>query len=216
MDESKGDWEDDGGWFDNVHKYANQAYDAAGQAYKAAAPVVGKLANQAKKSTMDALHVTKVQSTKMSVFNAGGSLMQLIVEDAPKDEIVEAAKKYVAAKKQMANLIIDAPEGFDVPKNVHENFNSEKRNIERIIHIAVTKRKSPRPRPRRSRRSSNGNNGMQRAEAYRVLEIPEGASPNTIKKAFHAMSRKTHPDRNPGMTSSPFSKVKEAYEALKA
>ena len=57
--------------------------------------------------------------------------------------------------------------------------------------------------------------GMQRTEAYRVLGIPEGASPNTIKKAFHTMSRKTHPDKNPGMTSSPFSKVKEAYDALK-
>lgn len=51
---------------------------------------------------------------------------------------------------------------------------------------------------------------------YNILEIPQDADENTIKKSYRALSLKYHPDRNPnnpGATQK-FQEINEAYEHL--
>jgi len=51
---------------------------------------------------------------------------------------------------------------------------------------------------------------------YTILEVPETASKEDIKKAYRRLSLKWHPDKNPGNTDaiSKFQKISEAYETL--
>ena len=52
---------------------------------------------------------------------------------------------------------------------------------------------------------------------YKILGVSRDANENVIKKAYHKMARKYHPDKNPDakveMTEK-FKSVKEAYEVL--
>ncbi len=51
---------------------------------------------------------------------------------------------------------------------------------------------------------------------YEVLEVPQGATPEEIKKAYRRMARRYHPDLNPGdpQAEEQFKLVGEAYEVL--
>jgi molecular chaperone DnaJ len=51
---------------------------------------------------------------------------------------------------------------------------------------------------------------------YDILEVPENASKEDIKKSFRAKAKKYHPDRNPGNkeAEAKFKEVSEAYDVL--
>ena len=51
---------------------------------------------------------------------------------------------------------------------------------------------------------------------YTILEIPQNASPEDIKKSYRRLSLKYHPDKtqgNPALTEK-FQKINDAYETL--
>ena len=51
---------------------------------------------------------------------------------------------------------------------------------------------------------------------YRILGVPEHATPEQIKKAYRALALKHHPDKNPGnkQEEEKFKGINEAYEVL--
>lgn len=51
---------------------------------------------------------------------------------------------------------------------------------------------------------------------YKVLEIPKGAGEADIKKAYRRLSKKYHPDANPGdaQAEKRFMEISEAYSVL--
>jgi curved DNA-binding protein CbpA len=50
---------------------------------------------------------------------------------------------------------------------------------------------------------------------YSILELnPKEATPVRIKKQFHTLSLKTHPDKHPELDADIFRKIKEAYDIL--
>jgi len=49
---------------------------------------------------------------------------------------------------------------------------------------------------------------------YGVLGVDKNASKDTIKKAFHKLARKFHPDSNNGGNDAKFKEVNEAYQTL--
>lgn len=50
---------------------------------------------------------------------------------------------------------------------------------------------------------------------YKTLEIPENSSKDSIKKAYHKLAKKYHPDKNKDADSEEkFKKISEAYNAL--
>jgi len=59
-------------------------------------------------------------------------------------------------------------------------------------------------------------NNFMEETFYNILEIPETASKDEIKKAYRKLSLKWHPDKNPGNGDaiSKFQKISEAYETL--
>lgn len=64
--------------------------------------------------------------------------------------------------------------------------------------------------------------GTERAEAYKTLELPVGASAEAVKKAYRALSMTYHPDRHAdlppeirALTAEKFTRIHDAYERLK-
>jgi len=56
-----------------------------------------------------------------------------------------------------------------------------------------------------------------KVDHYKVLELPRSASNREIKKAYHALARKWHPDKNPEnkeAAEAKFKKIARAYEVL--
>ena len=54
-------------------------------------------------------------------------------------------------------------------------------------------------------------------EYYNILGIDENASENQIKKAYHKLAMKWHPDKNPDnkeYAEKKFKKISEAYEKI--
>ena len=51
---------------------------------------------------------------------------------------------------------------------------------------------------------------------YRILGVPEHATPEQIKQAYRALALKHHPDKNPGnkQAEEKFKGINEAYEVL--
>ena len=58
---------------------------------------------------------------------------------------------------------------------------------------------------------------MTERDYYEILEVSKTASGDEIKKAFHKLAMKYHPDRNPGdkEAEAKFKEINEAYEILK-
>jgi DnaJ like chaperone protein len=61
------------------------------------------------------------------------------------------------------------------------------------------------------------------ANAYKILEIEKGTSPQAIKKAYRKMAKKFHPDKVQHLgeahkkgAEEKFRKVQEAYEQLQS
>jgi curved DNA-binding protein CbpA len=50
---------------------------------------------------------------------------------------------------------------------------------------------------------------------YKILNVPQSASPQQIKSAFYKLSKQYHPDLNPSLDKSKFLEIQEAYETLK-
>jgi len=48
---------------------------------------------------------------------------------------------------------------------------------------------------------------------YAILELPEGAPIEDVKKAYKRLALKYHPDKNPG-TEEKFKQISEAYQAI--
>ena len=48
---------------------------------------------------------------------------------------------------------------------------------------------------------------------YAILELPEGAPIEDVKKAYKRLALKYHPDKNPG-TEEEFKRISEAYQAI--
>ena len=48
---------------------------------------------------------------------------------------------------------------------------------------------------------------------YAILELPEGAPLEDVKKAYKRLALKYHPDKNPG-TEEKFKQISEAYQAI--
>ena len=57
---------------------------------------------------------------------------------------------------------------------------------------------------------------MGSEDYYELLEVPRNAEKSEIKKQYRAMSRKYHPDKNPGdeAASDHYKKINRAYEVL--
>ena len=58
---------------------------------------------------------------------------------------------------------------------------------------------------------------MSKRDYYDILGVQKGASSGDIKKAYHKLAMRYHPDRNPGDSDAEmhFKEVNEAYEVLK-
>jgi molecular chaperone DnaJ len=54
---------------------------------------------------------------------------------------------------------------------------------------------------------------MANKDFYEILGVPKGASKDEIKKAFHKLAHKYHPDKNKG-DDAKFKEVNEAYQVL--
>ena len=48
---------------------------------------------------------------------------------------------------------------------------------------------------------------------YAILELPENAPLEDVKKAYKRLALKYHPDKNPG-TEEKFKQISEAYQAI--
>src|SRR6185369_1197817 len=58
---------------------------------------------------------------------------------------------------------------------------------------------------------------MNRVEAYRLLEIPNGSSVEEAKKAYRRLAMKWHPDRNKEPAAeAKFKEIKEAFELIES
>ncbi len=59
-------------------------------------------------------------------------------------------------------------------------------------------------------------NGRKLKDYYAILGVEKGASKNDIKKAYHKLARKYHPDANPNnkQAEEKFKEISEAYEVL--
>ena len=58
---------------------------------------------------------------------------------------------------------------------------------------------------------------MSKRDYYDILGVQKGASAGDIKKAYHKLAMRYHPDRNPGDSEAEtrFKEVNEAHEVLK-
>lgn len=58
--------------------------------------------------------------------------------------------------------------------------------------------------------------GMDIEECYRILKVEQGAGWPDVKKSFHTLARKHHPDHNAGNRTSEekFKEISRAYETL--
>ncbi|KAK9069508.1 hypothetical protein SSX86_011412 [Deinandra increscens subsp. villosa] len=63
---------------------------------------------------------------------------------------------------------------------------------------------------------ATGSCNSSEGDHYQVLGVPQNASRDDIKKAFHALAKKYHPDANKNNPSSKrkFQQIREAYEVL--
>ena len=54
----------------------------------------------------------------------------------------------------------------------------------------------------------------RRVNVYDMLKVPRGCARSELKKAYHAMARKIHPDKNPDdpQAAQKFMTLKRAYE----
>ena len=50
------------------------------------------------------------------------------------------------------------------------------------------------------------------ADAFAMLGLPNGSTFDQVKKAYHLLALKTHPDRHPGIDTALFLKIQAAYE----
>jgi DnaJ-class molecular chaperone len=57
---------------------------------------------------------------------------------------------------------------------------------------------------------------MQAKDYYKILGVPETATPEELKKAFRKIAQESHPDRNPGNQAAEerFKEAGEAYDIL--
>ncbi|KAL6861808.1 hypothetical protein ACP4OV_017508 [Aristida adscensionis] len=65
--------------------------------------------------------------------------------------------------------------------------------------------------------SSTGQRCSMDKDYYKILGVPKDASQDDIKKAFHSLAKKFHPDTNRGNTAAKrkFQEIRDAYETLR-
>lgn len=64
---------------------------------------------------------------------------------------------------------------------------------------------------------ATGQHSSPEKDYYKILGVPKDASQEEIKKAFHSLAKKYHPDTNRGNTAAKrtFQEIRDAYEASK-
>ncbi|XP_010227852.1 chaperone protein dnaJ 1, mitochondrial isoform X2 [Brachypodium distachyon] len=64
---------------------------------------------------------------------------------------------------------------------------------------------------------STGQHCSMQKDYYKILDVPKDASQDDIKKAFHSLAKKYHPDTNRGNTAvkRTFQEIRDAYETLR-
>jgi len=57
---------------------------------------------------------------------------------------------------------------------------------------------------------------MKRANYYRTLDVPRDADPGELRRAYHRLAHRWHPDKNPGDAAAEdrFKEINEAYTVL--
>lgn len=56
---------------------------------------------------------------------------------------------------------------------------------------------------------------MSSDDLYRILEVSKGSTPDEVKKSYHKLARKLHPDKNPSeAAAAKFKKVSAAFAVL--
>ncbi|KAF0902737.1 hypothetical protein E2562_019082 [Oryza meyeriana var. granulata] len=64
---------------------------------------------------------------------------------------------------------------------------------------------------------ATGQHSSPEKDYYKILGVPKDASQDDIKKAFHSLAKKYHPDTNRGNTAAKrtFQEIRDAYETLR-
>jgi len=64
---------------------------------------------------------------------------------------------------------------------------------------------------------ATGHRCSEHKDYYKILGVPKDASQDDIKKAFHSLAKKYHPDTNRGNTAAKrmFQEIRDAYETLR-
>ena len=78
----------------------------------------------------------------------------------------------------------------------------------------VLRGEAPPPRPKPRAAPERPRDPTQRASAWTILGLEQGASPDEIKRAYRARALETHPDR--GGDPAVFREVQRAFERLRA
>lgn len=126
-------------------------------------------------------------------------------------ELAEALRQQTLARLECLFSVAKAAVRFHVPRPEQEDPTAPRR-----LEGAEFLNGRPRHRPR-----STGTEVRRQGGALRVLGLPEGATPDDIRRAFRELAQKHHPDRHPAASADErhrlfrsFAEISKAYHTL--